>query len=277
MSLQTVTSTCDIHHTNPIAFNFPYNVGPVVATKTIPLEKMSRGGVLGTAVTPMQRGYRETPTSPTVCKFRIAWNQIFPWPTYPEEVFDFMNALTPEELDVVVDPNNTVAGNLEDLALLPLPTSDGELMLPAQYLFFGPHNRAANPIGAAHQHAMIAKYAPSTFPGLAGDPDCVFMDDCRRVVGIIELKTFWSVDARQIDEVFSGNNSNWYCSNKRRMLRDSVSCGKVGGTTVIWLLGTKRVGLRRFNYCKRLRLHVPSGFRKVEHDSFVTLQRRQSI
>jgi hypothetical protein len=84
------------------------------------------------------------------------------------------------------------------------PTCELELRDPIQVLFHYPHNRAARPLAASHVHASIKPYSASKYH-LVGDPDYVFVYN-ERAVGAIELKTFWSVTARQIDEVFTGKS-----------------------------------------------------------------------
>jgi hypothetical protein len=197
---------CDIHHTKAITFNSAvYNVEPSFLSKTvIPDKTMSRHSVLSTAVAPLTRGYRETPTSPTVSPFRIAWTEASEWNTYRRDVFQFFNSLLPEEHAAIVDPGDYMAERYEILEGLLEPTSEHGLQDPIQVLFHYPHNRAARPIAASHVHAKIKPYEASKYH-LVGDPDYVFVHD-ERVVGAIELKTFWSVTAQQIDDVFTGKS-----------------------------------------------------------------------
>jgi hypothetical protein len=66
-------------------------------------------------------------------------------------------------------------------------------MLPIHFLFLGPHNKPAQPVGARDPHANILPFSSASFRGFVGDPDYVFEYNQRAV----ELKTFWSVTARQ--------------------------------------------------------------------------------
>src|SRR5277367_5817706 len=112
---------------------------PPLRQTQIPLDRtMSHRRVLGTANTPLQRGYRETPTSPTVSPFRISWREISEWTTYSEDVFQFMNSLPSRELAAVVDPNNTVDTRYDLLTGQLAPTSELEFILPIHFLFHVP-------------------------------------------------------------------------------------------------------------------------------------------
>ena len=86
------------------------------------------------------------------------------------------------------------------------PTSESELVIPLHSLFLCPHNIAAEPIGARDPHATILPFSSASFRGFVGDPDYVFEYNQRAV----ELKTFWSVTARQIDEVLNGIDFNGF-------------------------------------------------------------------
>src|SRR5277367_672073 len=119
---------------------------PPLRQTQIPLDRtMSHRRVLGTANTPLQRGYRETPTSPTVSPFRIHWREISEWTTYREDVFQFMNSLPPRELAAMVDPDHNVDTRYRLLTGLSPPTTELGLTLPLHFLFHGPHNVAAEP------------------------------------------------------------------------------------------------------------------------------------
>ena len=196
---------CDIHHTKAITFNsavYNFVEASFLSNTVVPDKTMSRQSVLSTPVAPLTRRYRETPTSPTVSPFRIAWTEVSEWNTYRQDVFQFFNSLPPEEHAAIVDPGDYMAERYEILEGLLEPTSELELHDPIQVLFHYPHNRAARPIAASHVHASIKPYSASKYH-LVGDPDYVFVYD-ERVVGAVELKTFWSVTAQQIDEVFTG-------------------------------------------------------------------------
>jgi hypothetical protein len=212
MAAQTMAATvCDIHHIKAITpYSSVYNVESSFHSNKIPSDRaMSRQHVLETANAPLQRGYRETPTSPTVTPFRIHWREISEWTTYREDVFQFMNSLPPRELAAIVDPDHTVDTRHRSLTGLSPPTAELGLMLPLHILFHGPHNVAAEPIGARDRHAQIEPYQSASFRGFVGDPDYGFIYN-ERVVGAVELKTFWSVTARQIDEVLNGIDSNGF-------------------------------------------------------------------
>ena len=120
-----------------------------------------------------------------------------------------MNSLPPRELAAIVDPTHTVDTRYVLLTGQLAPTSELELTLPIHFLFHGPHNIAAEPIGARDPHAKILPFASASFRGFVGDPDYGFICN-QRVVGAVELKTFWSVTARQIDEVLNGIDSNGF-------------------------------------------------------------------
>jgi hypothetical protein len=174
MAAQTMAAmVCDIHHIKAItSHSSAYNIEPTFQSNTIPSDRtMSRQHVLETANTPLQKGYRETPTSPTVSPFRIHWREISEWTTYCEDVFQFMNSLPPRELAAIVDPNHTVDTRYDLLTGQLAPTSELELMLPIHFLFHGPHNMAVEPIGARNPHANILPFASASFRGFVGDPD----------------------------------------------------------------------------------------------------------
>ena len=163
---------------------------------------MSRESVLTTPGTLLVQGTYSQSQSPTLSTARARWANLTEWTSLPKDIATFWQSLSQEELAAIVDPNNYMGTRLGILALLPAPTSEGQLHLPLNALFSFPHNFAANSLGAAHPHAQITVFAHEY--GLVGDPDFLFVYN-GSPVGIIELKTFWKVTAQMIDEVLYGN------------------------------------------------------------------------
>ena len=91
-----------------------------------------------------------------------------------------------------------VAGILP--AVAPCVSLEPHLTTPFTLLYTAPHNQA---VDRGSAHALIATALP---PETVGQPDgCFVFDD--KLAGIIELKSFWNLDAEAIAEVIQGTST----------------------------------------------------------------------
>lgn len=193
--------------------------------------RMSRGNVLSTPGFLVSRGEYLGGMSPTRCVERARWATLTEWTSFPDEVNHYWLSLSRTELATTVDPHNYMDSRHFHLrGRRGFPTSEGDLEVPMDVLYTNPHNFAATPDGAAQPHAEIVKYKRGSAFRLSGEPDYIFVHgDC--VVGIIELKTFWNIDAQQIDEVLFGYFPTLRfinCRSARRSSAWSKSSWKIG-------------------------------------------------
>jgi hypothetical protein len=112
-----------------------------------------------------------------------------------------MNNLTTGELATVVDHGSHLV-TLANLIISPA-TKEEHLKRPLDRYYWTTHELAAHPAGATHVHAKVE--IPGGEHALTGDMDYIFSHE-RYAVGVIELKTFWKVTPRAIDEVLNGTS-----------------------------------------------------------------------
>ena len=140
-------------------------------------------------------------TSPTKSIYRLRWRELTEW-DFRGEVQAYWDGLAASEKNEVFDdiPANYWTIILGQLRQLPFQR-EPQLSTPFATLYAIPHNRATD--GAADDHALLSTGYPDS---AVGQPDGSFVID-ERLVGIAEIKTFWNITERSIDEVLQGTLS----------------------------------------------------------------------
>jgi len=166
---------------------------------------MSRHSVLATPGTMIPQGTYIQTDSPTTSSHRARWSELHEWTLLPMAIREYINGLPRWELDAFVDGEHYMTRTIPRFLANFRPTSrESQLHRPFFKLYVDPHDLVAGPdIEASHAHATIDTPAPEY--GLMGDPDYLFLHG-NSPVGIIELKTFWKVTARSIEEVLNGKS-----------------------------------------------------------------------
>ena len=143
-------------------------------------------------------------------------------------------------------------------------TKEEHLKRPVDRCYWTPQELAANQTGSTHAHAVVE--VPGGEHALVGDMDFILEYE-RYAVGIIELKCFWNVTARAIDEVLNGlflrlkAIDNRDRPSKRHRRPSRPSCGE----TAIRIHDSKRKTVRNFDHGQRLGFHVPPKQREIDH------------
>jgi hypothetical protein len=144
---------------------------------------------------------RSGPSSPTKSTYRVRWRELLGWDDFVSEAQTYWNGLGDEQKEMATTaPTNYWEVIYGDLGF-PRPVSrEPNLIFPFRALYAAPHNRAIS--GANDQHAYITTELPDD---IVGQPDACLQHD-NRLVGIIELKTFWNLTESAILEVLQGSS-----------------------------------------------------------------------
>lgn len=164
-----------------------------------------RKEILDSVNTPMPPPkYKQSKTgSPTLSTTRVRWQQLTEWTSLNSETLSYLQSLPPEEFFArVVNGDYRAAADLV-LSMKVEPGDESSLRPWVDNIYFFAHNIAAKPVAAAHPHAKILEAVPAQFPH-AGKCDYLFVHE-GRPCGVVELKTYWKVTPKEIDEVLDGN------------------------------------------------------------------------
>jgi hypothetical protein len=128
------------------------------------------------------------------------------WGDFESEAQAYWNALDDSEKEEVISVNPAYWEGIQEHLdeLVPTVSRESHLSTPFSLLYASPHNKAIH--GAIDDHARLTTQIPDN---VVGQPDACFEKD-NKLVGIVEIKSFWNVTEASINEVLHSTVFLWH-------------------------------------------------------------------
>jgi hypothetical protein len=162
----------------------------------------SRAQFLAHIHIPLQTSFAVSPrSSPTKSTYRVCWRDLSEWEDFPSDTQAYWNELDDSEKNAVINVSTDYWENIDEhiADLAPTVSREPHLSTPFSLLYASPHNKATR--GASVDHARVTTQVPDN---AIGNPDGCLEDNDKRLVGIIEIKSFWNITEASISEVIQG-------------------------------------------------------------------------
>jgi len=162
--------------------------------------------------------------SPTKSATRYRWRELHHWDV-EADAMAYWDTLTDKDVTLEVDPAHWRVVQTQLRSFNQPLTSEPTLRVPFSNAYHTPHNIAIQ--GASDVHAQIWTEGSYLENPPIGNADFLFVYD-GKLVGVIELKTWWKVTEAQIEDVRAGTciRNVWLMGRSRTVERNSswTSC-----------------------------------------------------